>query len=77
MWYGHWDVAHFCFLTVCIYCMCVSVCVYVYGTVETKAQAASADTFKHRLEQLDDIEEVCACMCVCVCVCVCVCAQDT
>ena len=52
--------------------MCVSVCVYVYGTVETKAQAASADTFKHRLEQLDDIEEVCACVCVCVCVCACV-----
>ena len=32
-------------------------------TVETKAQAAVTDTVKHRLEQLDDFEEVCVCVC--------------
>ena len=44
--------------------VCVSVCLYVcvFGAVETKAQAASADTFKHRLEQLDDMEEVSVCV---------------
>ena len=30
----------------------------MYITVETKAQAAVTDTVKHRLEQLDDFEEV-------------------
>ena len=68
-------------------CVCASVClcvcvlwisVFVFGAVETKAQAASADTFKHRLEQLDDLEEVrmCACAhvhdCVRVSLCTCV-----
>ena len=30
--------------------------------METKAQAAVTDTVKHRLEQLDDFEEVCVTM---------------
>ena len=40
------------------------------GAVETKAQAASADTFKHRMEQLDDLKEVSMCACAWLCVCV-------
>ena len=41
----------------------------MFGAVETKAQAASADTFKHRMEQMDDLEEVSMCACaLCVCV---------
>ena len=42
----------------------------MFGAVETKAQAASADTFKHRMEQLDDLEEVSMCACAWLCVCV-------
>ena len=36
--------------------------VLLHVTVETKAQAAVTDTVKHRLEQLDDFEEVCVAM---------------
>ena len=58
-------------ISVCV-CLCVCVLwisVFLFGVVETKAQAASADTFKHCMEQMDDLEEVsmCACMTVCVC----------
>ena len=51
------------FVCVCL-CVCVLwISVFVFGAVETKAQAASADTFKHRMEQLDDLEEVSMCAC--------------
>ena len=44
------------------YSLLINIIIYYYCPVETKAQAAVTDTVKHRLEQLDDFEEVCVAM---------------